>query len=331
MKRIAFVIPYIGKLPNYFQLWLNSCSYNSQVSWLLFIDDKTPYRYPDNVSVTYVSFEWLHDLFQRNFDFDIYLTKPYKFCDFKPAYGEIFSEYLINFDFWGYCDLDLIWGDLNCWLTPSVLDGYNKISCWGHCSLYKNISSVNNLYKVKVHNACGYKQVFSSKYSYCFDENGGINLICKSLNIPYYSIPLFDVACSKLKFEQSNESKGLMRVPLSSCIASFCKGTLTIVGLNKDGDIAQQEFAYIHLQKRVMRVCVDKMSSDYFILPNRFVDCFNVNVKNILKVQPKLNFNSVYYKKKLGKLINRFVMRKEVPIFYHRRLHLVLDKILKHF
>ena len=40
------------------------------------------------------------------------LDRPYKLCDFKPAYGFIFGEYLKEYDYWGHCDIDIVWGDL---------------------------------------------------------------------------------------------------------------------------------------------------------------------------------------------------------------------------
>ena len=46
MKSIAFVIPYFGKFPNYFSLWLQSCRNNPTIDWLLFTDSNEKYDYP---------------------------------------------------------------------------------------------------------------------------------------------------------------------------------------------------------------------------------------------------------------------------------------------
>ena len=37
-NRIAFVIPYFGKLPDYFHLWLVSAKYNKDYDFFLFSD-----------------------------------------------------------------------------------------------------------------------------------------------------------------------------------------------------------------------------------------------------------------------------------------------------
>ena len=57
MYSIAYVVPYFGKFPKGFQFWLLSCKCNPSIDWLIFTDDKTPYDYPENVKVTYWTFD----------------------------------------------------------------------------------------------------------------------------------------------------------------------------------------------------------------------------------------------------------------------------------
>ena len=109
MYSIAYVVPYFGKFPKGFQFWLLSCKCNPSIDWLIFTDDKTPYDYPENVKVTYWTFNQMKKKAQAIYDFQIFLERPYKLCDFKPAYGEIFADELKNYDFWGHCDIDLVW------------------------------------------------------------------------------------------------------------------------------------------------------------------------------------------------------------------------------
>ena len=46
-----------------------------------------------------MTFNELRKLIQSKFDFEISLEKPYKLCDFRPAYGFLFEEYLKEFRF----------------------------------------------------------------------------------------------------------------------------------------------------------------------------------------------------------------------------------------
>ena len=106
MKTIAYIIPYFGKLPEMFDLWLKSCALNPTIDWLLFTNDKTEHQYPNNVKVTYMTFTELVSKIQSKFPFKILVPSPYRLCDYKVAYGHIFEEELNNYDYWGYCDLD---------------------------------------------------------------------------------------------------------------------------------------------------------------------------------------------------------------------------------
>ena len=101
MKTIAYFIPYFGKLPESVNMWLLSCKMNPTINWVLVTDDKTQYDYPDNVKVVYCTYEDFKKKIQDNYDFTINIYKPWKLCEFKPAYGEIFADLLQGYDFWG--------------------------------------------------------------------------------------------------------------------------------------------------------------------------------------------------------------------------------------
>lgn len=175
--KIRMIVPYFGKLPEVFPIWLKSCEYNKTIDFLVYTDDKTRYDWPDNVVVRYTTFDKIRKLVQSKFDFEIALNAPYKLCDFKPAYGYIFSEDLVGYDFWGHCDIDLIWGNIRKFVTEELLDKYDKLFTHGHFVLYRNTTEVNNWFRelpqIPDHT---WKQVFQSDESWAFDEAGGKSL-----------------------------------------------------------------------------------------------------------------------------------------------------------
>lgn len=185
MKTIAYVIPYFGKFPKGFEFFLLSCKNNPTIDWLIFTDDKTKYDYPENVKVMYYTFDEIKKKVQENFEFKIVLDKPYKFCDYKPAYGEIFFEELKKYDYWGMCDLDLAWGDIRSFITDEILEKYERIGIQGHSTIFKNSKEVNARYKTIVKNKCNYKQVYTTDKAFAFDEVGMDN-IYKELKIKCY-------------------------------------------------------------------------------------------------------------------------------------------------
>ena len=50
----------------------------------------------------------------------------------------MFSEYLTGYDFWGHCDIDLLWGNIRRFVTDEKLKKYKKLYTAGACVLYKN-------------------------------------------------------------------------------------------------------------------------------------------------------------------------------------------------
>lgn len=184
--KVLFIIPYYGKLPCYFPAWLISAKAQKNIDFLLITDLFT--EESDNIKVLNWSFSKLKNFIQSKFNFKISLERPYKFCDYRPAYGYIFEEYLKGYDFWGHCDIDTIFGDLWSFLEEP-LERYDAIGRWGHLSLYKNTPKINRLF-MSDKGFFNYKEVFSNDYSYAFDETSGMKMIVsKTPTIKY----LFDL------------------------------------------------------------------------------------------------------------------------------------------
>ena len=85
-KNIAIIVPYFGRLPDHFPLWLKSCEKNSEFNWIVFTDDDREYEYPTNVNRILISFTQIRNNIQKKLGCDVALIKPYKFCDIRPFY-----------------------------------------------------------------------------------------------------------------------------------------------------------------------------------------------------------------------------------------------------
>ncbi len=170
-NKICLVIPYFGNLPHYSKLFFKSLSQNPELNVLLITDSniKIPLK---NVKVIRYTFEQLVFKIQNLFDFPIALDKPYKLCDFKPAYGLIFQDFLKKYEFWGYCDLDIILGDFNRFITDDILNNYDKIYQHGHLALYRNCKKINCEFMSPY--GMDYREVFSTSVNCVFDELEGI-------------------------------------------------------------------------------------------------------------------------------------------------------------
>jgi len=111
MQKIVFIITYMGKYPWYFPYFLHSCRHNPTVDFLILSDNNTPnLELPPNVKIIRSSLEHFKTDAAKTLGFEVVAESGYKLCDFKPAYGYIFADYIKDYDFWGYCDVDVIFG-----------------------------------------------------------------------------------------------------------------------------------------------------------------------------------------------------------------------------
>ena len=76
---------------------------------------------PRNFRVHVYSYSQLSDLAARRLNVDVTFTEKwsYKMAEYKPTYGQLFEEHLVSprtarpYDWWGYADLDLVWGNIS--------------------------------------------------------------------------------------------------------------------------------------------------------------------------------------------------------------------------
>lgn len=273
MKTGCLIVPYFGKLPSTFRLFLRSCKYNINYDWLIITDCKYNYEVPENVRIIYMKFEELRELIGKKYDFEIALTSPYKLCDFRPAYGDIFREYLKEYRFWGYCDIDLFWGNIDKFITKDILANYDKIGHLGHFALFRNNDEMRYAYLSEFEGVKRYKDVFSTGSNLIFDEwhevsmNGILLELEKKI---YYLSDFVDIYPYKSYFvevivepitSKNSFGKGLKYV-------EWQKGSIfsvDIIGRKK-------EQMYAHFQKRDLRIDDTIYQLDKFIcFPNEIV------------------------------------------------------------
>ena len=119
-KKVCIIIPFFGEWPAYFNFFLSGCKHNDWLDILFFTDNKLPLGAPDNVKLYSFSINNFNELCRRQIGIDIHLQYPYKICDFRPFFGVIFCEYLSDYTYWGYGDIDVIYGNLSRFLLQKL-------------------------------------------------------------------------------------------------------------------------------------------------------------------------------------------------------------------
>ena len=329
MKSIAFIIPYFGHFPNYFDFWLSSCANNPTINWIIFSDCKDVHDYPSNVKLVNVTFEQLRERIQSRFDFPISLEKPFKFCDFRPAYGELFADYIGDYDFWGFCDVDLVWGDIRAFLTDEILDKYVKIGMYGHCCLIRNDERFNKMYRQCYPDIPNYRQVFSSKLAFCFDETRCFNEFFLRSGLSVYRLGCcFDVCTDYHCFLPATSHSSEDYKGISTAVFDYSEGKL-VCHYNTNGETMKNtEVLYVHLQKRPMEI-LTLNKADYSIMPNKFVERITVWTYELInKKAPRRLFYPHFIKWRLRYYILKMLKIQE-PKFFQYKVFRIKFKIIK--
>ena len=294
MNDIILIVCYIGKLPSYFRMFLDSCVWNPNIDFLLITDNSVDKEnVSSNVRIVNKNIEDIRALIKTRISVNAKLTKAYKLCDYKPAYGALFYEYIKNYKYWGHCDIDLIWGNIGDIIQPLLVKGCDRFFKYGHLTLYKNTYEIANLYK-KNYSGITYDVVFSSDISCGFDEQGGSWKLAEEAGYSLYH----DNICFDIKYRKLQKNLAVYKLNnyKNQC---FIIENGHIYRYYKDKDkIIKEEKAYIHFQKRAM--FSEKLYKDkaYQFLYDRVIelsnnysieDCFKRNVDKKLSLIQLVN------------------------------------------
>ena len=311
MLKKCLINCWIGEFPEYFKLWEKSCSKNEDYDFFVFTDQAYISNYK-NIIIINKTLDELNMLFSKKLEIKIEIQKAYKLCDFRPAYGKIFEEYIKNYDFWGYCDLDQIFGDISYFITDEILKKYDKINRYGHFSLYRNTALINSLYK-KEGATFSYIDVFKSKENYAFDEISGIDRIAKKNKVKTIDInSMADIDVKHKRYLCVNN------LNYEKQIYTWEYGKVFKYYIEND-KIQKQEKMYLHFQKKKPLIKINENKSEKYLIGENGVMKFEEISEEIIdKINPivcneKIE-NILYYKKKILDFLNCSTKQKYIWI-----------------
>lgn len=171
--RVALIIPYFGALPRWFPYWVKSLGRSPIFDAHLFTDAVVPGPVPGNLKIHPFSIAKFNLLASEKLGLTVDLKMAYKLCDFKPAFAEIFADYIDDYEFWAFGDLDVVYGDVQSFLKPLLghpdVISFRKGWISGSLCILRNSKSINSLYK----HSSDWKNVLSFPRYLWFDEMGG--------------------------------------------------------------------------------------------------------------------------------------------------------------
>lgn len=262
-NKVAFIIPYFGRVPSYFSLWLQSAEKNPDFDFFIYSDLPLDIKAESNVKQIQISFVELKSKIEKLLNRKVCLKTPYKLCDFRPMYGMIFEEEIKGYDFWGFIDIDLILGRLTTFISDELLDTYDKLYYEGHFSLFRNCELMNTLFMRRYPHVLDWQYAFSTNYACHFDENGTAawaHEVDPNCGIRYYnSWDFLDVPIDSYEISDGKVNGYALWIDGVLKFYSF-DGTHT------------RELMYIHLQKRKMKKLVKNTLLGFAIARNTFYD-----------------------------------------------------------
>ena len=311
---IVLVVPYFGQFPNYFDLFLKSCEYNSGIDWLIISDnDCRQYNLPSNVKVKNSSLNQLEELINSKEKLsNIKLNYAYKLCDYRPAYGYIFDDYVKDYKFWGHCDIDLIFGDIRKFLSEDILEKHDKILVNGHLTLYRNCEKMNKAFLLKSPNEITFYDAISKSDPMYFDEIGIVNILKYHSVDQYKSNCFIDILPQYSKFRMSTKTGDQNHANQFF----YWKDGKVFKEWIFNGELNKKEYMYIHVQKRKFidhNINMD-ISKGFYITPHGFIDIkekdfmsfYKANWKHLLQHYYKRykNITPVKIKRKVRKYLS---------------------------
>jgi len=170
--KTTVLIPFLGKRPRDFEHFAHSASFVDAEFVFLSDDARSAPSYP-NFRVVPFSLSEFNDLARKAIGCGIASSNVAKICDFRPAFGLIFSHLLRDSDYWGYCDVDVLFGNVSTYLQRDYLSRYDVLSLnanylSGSFTLWRNAADVNHMFE----HSSQWKTLMASPQLHAFDECG---------------------------------------------------------------------------------------------------------------------------------------------------------------
>lgn len=125
---IVILIAHFGRWPPWINFFAESCRRNPDIDWVIFSDCGPLENASPNITVVDTSFGDYKRKVARALDIDFDPEEPYKLCDIRPAFGVIHRDIVEGYDFFGFGDLDVIYGKLRKFYDTQLLSAFGAIS-----------------------------------------------------------------------------------------------------------------------------------------------------------------------------------------------------------
>jgi hypothetical protein len=232
--KVALISVYLGQIPeDFFKFTKKTIHFNEDFDWFIFSDNFKELTKEKNIYFVPTNIDTINSLLTEKINKTIKLPNVNKLVDTKPAWADIFYEYIKNYDWWGWTDLDIIYGNLNKFITDEVLNEFDCVSV-----LNSTIHSKPAL--------CGPFTLFSMKHKELYKEIENIDHLINELDVCNRGYANFvdelymydEIIKNNLKIYKSyklnNHDIGLIRYGKRKTPARWINGTIELDTYKED-------------------------------------------------------------------------------------------------
>jgi hypothetical protein len=151
MSKIAILVPYFGKWPEWIELFFDSVERNPTIDFHFFTDCDISISNASNIYFHAMTFAEYVKKAEEKIGIPLNIPNAYKICDLRPMFGLMHHELIKNYDFFGWTDVDLVFGDIRSFYSNDLLANYEVFSTHstrisGHLALIKNTAENRSKY-----------------------------------------------------------------------------------------------------------------------------------------------------------------------------------------
>jgi hypothetical protein len=168
---LIMLMPYFGRWPEWFDLFVESCKWNPGVRWRFYTDCGEPENKADNVDYVHLSFDDYKALVRERLGVAFNPPDPYKLCDVRPCLAHLHERDIGGYPFFGYGDIDVVYGNIRSFYTEELLARFDVFSTHperlsGHFAVLRNTRHNRRAFE----NIYGYRSLLERQDNLGLDE-----------------------------------------------------------------------------------------------------------------------------------------------------------------
>lgn len=332
--KILLIIPYFGKLPSYTPAFFHSCKYLKKGELdILFITDDIKIHsiiIPDNVTVRITTFYEMQVSVKKISNANLY--SGYKLCDYKPLYGTIFNDDIKDYEYWGYCDIDVMLGDIPSWLRKVHYKEYERVGKDGHFTIYKNTERINSSWNTHL-DKCPYIYTFNfvknTTYPCNFDEVG-MNYRCKQLGIKFLEVNNV-AAVSPFKDLHFHTYGNAFSLNVHPQLFVWKKGRMFLYDKIDNENMQIEEFSYMHFERRKNMPIKGELSDEILVTNEGFFPFDEKKLDFYFQTYGRLDTaeENISFSKSQKKSLRKASIKRLITEFKSTRIRAIMNIVLR--